>query len=311
VFINRRGFAPALLCHDCGWVANCPHCDARLTVHQHPQHLHCHHCDHQRPITRQCPECYSRDLHSIGMGTERSESFLNLQFPSIPVHRIDRDTTRRKNSMAEVIAIIHQSDACILVGTQMLAKGHHFPNVTLIAIVDADSGLISTDFRGPERMGQLLTQVSGRAGREEKKGYVFIQSHHCQHPLMQSLIHGSYHQFARQLLRERHITRMPPYRYLAVIKAESKRPENAVEFLQTARQQAEQIHASSADLNYLGPLPCTMEKRANRFRYQLQINTTNRLFLQRLLKTLCRQLETHPLSRRTRWSVDVDPQDMS
>ncbi len=311
VFINRRGFAPTLLCHDCGWVAVCPHCDARLTVHQQPRHLHCHHCDHQRPLTRQCPECFSTDLNSVGLGTERSEFFLQHYFPKIKIHRIDRDTTRRKNAIGNVIDEINQGQACILVGTQMLAKGHHFPSVTLVAVIDADGGLLSTDFRGPERMGQLLTQVAGRAGRERKRGRVIIQSHHCQHPLMQTLIHQGYHPFARYLLNERQQTHMPPYRYLALLRAESKRAQNATEFLTTARQIAERLQPASVELHYLGPLPAALEKRNNRFRYQLQINAAGRPHLQSLLKALCQQLDNHPLSRRVRWSIDVDPQEMN
>ena len=239
------------------------------------------------------------------------ESFLKLHFPNSPVHRVDRDTTRRKNAMADVIEEISKGEPCILVGTQMLAKGHHFPNVTLVAILDADSGLMSTDFRGPERMGQLLTQVSGRAGRASQPGKVMIQSHHCEHPLILSLVQEGYLPFARHLLRERQLCSMPPYRYLALIKAESKRAENAVEFLTVARQFIESLSNHQNDWQMLGPLPAIMEKRNNRFRYQLHITSDSRKKLQQILSRVCSQLESHRVARRSRWSVDIDPQDMA
>ena len=311
VFINRRGFAPTLICHDCGWVANCSHCDARLTVHQYPPHLHCHHCDHQRPIPRQCPQCFSQQLQWLGQGTERSEQFLQQRFTGTPVHRIDRDSTRRKNAMARVLEDVQRGEPCILVGTQMLAKGHHLPRVTLVAILDADTGLLSTDFRGPERMGQLLIQVAGRAGRAERPGRVVIQSHHCEHPLMQLLVTQGYQAFARALLAERQLGSMPPYRYLVLLRAESKRPENAIEFLTEARRLAQQLQPPCPQLHYLGPLPALMEKRNNRFRYQLHINAAGRGPLRHLLQRLCPQLEASPAGRRVRWAVDVDPQDMT
>lgn len=311
VFINRRGYAPTLMCHDCGWQANCPHCDARMTVHQQPRHLHCHHCDHQRPIAPQCPECFGTDLQALGQGTERSEDELQRLFPNANILRIDRDTTRRKNAMQQMLDQIHSGTPCILVGTQMLAKGHHFPNVTLVAIIDADGGLFSADFRGPERMGQLLTQVAGRAGRAEKPGRVIVQSHHVDHPLVQSLLYEGYPQFARYLLNERQLGHMPPYRYLALIKAESKRGENAHGFLSVARELAEQLQPANIQIGYLGPLPGIMEKRQGRFRFQLQINAARRPLLQHLLRHLAQQLENHPLGRRVRWAIDVDPQDMS
>lgn len=311
VFINRRGFAPALMCHHCGWVASCPRCDARLTVHQHPAHLHCHHCDYQRSLIYQCPACHSEELENMGYGTERTESFLKSHFPETPVYRIDRDTTRRKNALTDVFKQVHQGEACILVGTQMLAKGHHFANVTLVAVLDIDGGLMSTDFRGPERMGQLLVQVAGRAGREGKTGKVIVQSHYCQHPLLQVLIYQGFKPFALNLLNERRQAYLPPFGYLALIKAESKRPENAIEFLEAARKLAEQQINPSSPLQLLGPLPAIMEKRNDRFRYVIQISAHHRQLIQQLLNTLCPQLENHPLSRRTRWSVDIDPQDMS
>ncbi|EIK43501.1 primosomal protein N` [Cellvibrio sp. BR] len=310
VFLNRRGYAPALECHDCGWLANCNHCDARLTVHQTPRHLHCHHCDHQRAIPKRCPSCNSSKIQPLGQGTERSELVLQELFPTYKVIRVDRDSTRNKNSMQKLLADVHGGEPCILVGTQMLAKGHHFEDVTLVVIIDADAGLFSTDFRGPERMGQLLLQVSGRAGRAEKPGRVILQSHHTDHPLVQTLVHQGYHALAELILQERQITQLPPYRQLALLRAECKQAQLALDFLQQARQLAEALQPPSPQLNYLGPLPAMMEKRGDRFRYQLQFSAAQRRPLQLLLSQLAQQLETQPLASKVRWSIDVDPQEM-
>lgn len=311
VFINRRGFAPTLLCHDCGWLSQCQHCDARLTVHQHPAHLHCHHCDYQRPLIHQCPTCNSRELHCVGQGTERTETVLQNRFPDFPVIRVDRDSTRLKNAMHNIVEQVNKGEPCLLVGTQMLAKGHHFPNVTLVAIIDADGGLFSTDFRGPERMGQLMLQVAGRAGREERSGTVLIQSHLCDHPLLQTLLNQGYSAYAQLILQERHASQLPPYRYMALLRAESSRSENAHQLLLTARRIAERHSPPQPELQYLGPLPAPMERRNQRFRHQLQIHASSRAKLHQLLTPLIAELEQHPLSRRTRWSIDVDPLDMT
>ncbi|NIB39351.1 primosomal protein N' [Pseudomaricurvus alkylphenolicus] len=311
VFLNRRGFAPTLMCHDCGWISQCPACDARLTVHQTPSHLHCHHCDYQRPLISQCPNCQSLELHCVGQGTERTEMTLQQTFEDYAVIRVDRDTTRRKDAMQNIVDKVNEGEPCILVGTQMLAKGHHFPNVTLVAILDADGGLFSTDFRGPEKMGQLLLQVSGRAGRAHKPGKVLIQSHLCDHPLLQTLLRQGYSAYANLLLQERQVAQLPPLRPMVLLRAESKRAENAFQFLDWARRAAEQLHPSSPELQYLGPLPAPMEKRNQRYRYQLQISANQRGRLHHLLKPLLEQLDQAPLARRCRWSVDVDPQDMT
>jgi primosomal protein N' (replication factor Y) len=310
VFLNRRGYAPTLECHDCGWLANCNHCDTRITLHQVPHHLHCHHCGHQRPVPRRCPACHSSQLNPLGQGTERSESALQQAFPQTRILRVDRDSTRTRNAMNNLLTEVHSGEPCILVGTQMLAKGHHFPDVTLVVIIDADAGLFSTDFRGPERMGQLLLQVAGRAGRAEKAGRVILQSHHVEHPLVQTLMFDGYHAFAECILHERQVTQLPPYRYLALLRAESKRPELALDFLRLARHRAEQVQAASPDLHYLGPLPAMLERRGDRFRYQLQFNSAQRKPLQRLLKELALQLEQEAIGKRVRWAIDVDPQEM-
>lgn len=310
VFLNRRGYAPTLECHDCGWLANCHFCDARMTVHQTPRHLHCHHCDHQRALPRRCPDCNSSHIQPIGQGTERSELVLQELFPRQTIIRVDRDSTRNKNAMQNLLENVHKGGPCILVGTQMLAKGHHFADVTLVVIIDADAGLFSADFRGPERMGQLLLQVAGRAGRAEKPGRVILQSHHTDHPFVQTLVTRGYHAFADLILRERQLTGLPPFRHLALVRAEAKDPQKALDFLADARRQAELIAQANPALTYLGPLPAFMEKRGDRFRYQLQINSAQRKVMQLLLCDLALKLEASSLAKAVRWSIDVDPQEM-
>ena len=310
VFLNRRGFAPAMLCHQCGWSADCHHCDSRLTVHRARSRLICHHCDYQQRIPHLCPNCQGPQLIAAGEGTERSEAYLQQCFPDSKVLRVDRDSTRKKGAMKEVFDTVDKGEPCILIGTQMLSKGHHFANVTLVAVLDADSGLFSPDFRSHEKMGQLLTQVAGRSGRGTIAGRVLIQTHQPQHPLLEILIEKGYGYFAAQLLSERELTQLPPFRYMSVIRAESERANEAEVFLRMARQIAESISPPTPLLSYLGPLPAMLEKRAGRFRFVLQVEAAKRSLLQSMLSSLALQLESHKASRRVRWSIDVDPQEL-
>ena len=311
VFINRRGFAPSLICQSCGWSAACTRCDARMTLHNQPRKLHCHHCGEQSYPPKQCPSCMGPALTALGQGTERAEEALQNAFGKYPVIRVDQDSMQRKNAMAELMTTLNQGEPCLLVGTQMLAKGHHFPNVTLVVIVDADQGLMSGDFRGIERMGQQIIQVAGRAGRDQKPGTVLIQSYRPDHPLLAQLINEDYHNFAKTLLTERQTSRMPPYSFMALIRAESKRAENAKALLTLAAHIAYSRFPPSQSCSYLGPIPAFMERRNDRFRYQLQIHCNNRQLRKQLLAQLITELNTHSLSQRVRWSVDVDPLDMS
>ncbi|WP_461481501.1 primosomal protein N' [Porticoccus sp.] len=311
VFLNRRGFAPTLSCHQCGWIANCRRCEARLTVHRQINRLICHHCEYQHPVPGNCPDCHSAQLQCIGQGTERSEETLQVLFPQYPVIRVDRDTTRRKQAMQAVVDRVSGGQPCILLGTQMLAKGHHFPHVTLVAILDADGGLFSADFRAPEKMGQLITQVAGRAGRGDHPGTVILQSHHCEHPLIATLVQQDYRAFSEMLLAERRLTQLPPFRHMALLRAEAPDGRAAATFLEYARQCAEQLLPASPDTGYLGPLPAAMEKRNGRFRHQLSITCRERPKLQQLMSALSTALEQSSLGAKIRWSVDIDPQDMS
>ncbi|MES3007182.1 MAG: primosomal protein N' [Pseudomonadota bacterium] len=312
VFLNRRGFAPTLQCADCGWVAECQRCDARLTLHKTPPHLRCHHCDARKPVDRHCPQCKSKHLQALGLGTERSEGVLASLFPDTRVLRVDRDTTRRKNELDALLNEVHRGEPCILIGTQMLAKGHHFPCVTLVAVLDADAGLFSADFRGQEHTAQLLMQVAGRAGRAGQAGEVVIQTRHANHNTLQALVQQGYSSFARTILAERHAAGMPPFSHLALLRAESTDFRNPEQFLALVRQCAERLlgPADGAAVTLMGPLPAPMEKRAGKFRAQLLLQSEQRPALQNLLNQLCPALESMKESRSVRWSVDVDPQDM-
>ena len=312
VFINRRGFAPTLMCHDCGWIAECRRCDARMTLHQSPPHLHCHHCGSQRPQEHHCPKCQGQDLRPIGAGTERTEEHLTAQFPKTPVLRIDRDTMSRKRAMQDMLERIHSGEPCILVGTQMLAKGHHFPDVTLVAILDADGGLFSADFRGPERMAQQIIQVAGRAGRADKQGQVIIQTHMAEHPLMLDLVEHDYNRFATRELAARQQAFLPPYSFTALLRAEANTAEQTNAFLDNATDLAEQLLREHpiGQVELLGPVPSPMERRAGRYRAQLLLLSAQRSILHQLLHLLLATLEQHPMARKVRWSIDVDPMDM-
>lgn len=312
VFLNRRGFAPTLLCHDCGWISQCPRCDARMTLHQRHHELRCHHCGHVERPPRNCPECNRVDLRPVGAGTERAEERLALLYPQFPVLRIDRDSTSRKGAMDRLFATINQGEPCILVGTQMLAKGHHFPRVTLVAILDADGGLFSADFRASERMAQLTVQVAGRAGRAEEPGKVVIQSHLADHPLLVQLTEQGYPAFAEQALSERRGAGLPPFAHLALLRGEAHKPGQAEAFLDLACSYAEQLRdeLKLAGIELLGPVPAPMERRAGRFRAQLLLQCASRAPLHKLLAQWLPTLEAMPEGRAVRWSLDVDPIDL-
>ncbi len=308
LFLNRRGYAPTLVCHDCGWIAECQRCDARLTWHQREQQLRCHHCGSQQPLVTNCPECQSTELRPLGQGTERVEQALAEHFPEVERLRIDRDTTRRKGELTKRLEQAHSGQARILLGTQMLAKGHHFPRVTLVGILNADQGLFGTDFRSSERMAQLIVQVAGRAGRHDRAGQVAIQTHHPDHPLLQLLIRQGYPAFARAALAEREAARLPPCSHIALVRAEAARQPVPTAFLERVRQHCEATGNTGVEL--WGPVPASMERRAGRFRAQLLLQAERRGELQQLLHGLVRQLEQMKEARQVRWSVDVDPADL-
>ena len=308
LFLNRRGFAPVLLCHDCGWIAGCPRCDARLTWHQHAHRLRCHHCGYERPVDRQCQECGSTDLRDVGQGTEKLEHALSARFPDHGVVRVDRDSTRRKGAMSDMLEQARRGEARILLGTQMLAKGHDLPDISLVAILDCDHGLFGSDFRAPERMAQLITQVAGRAGRRERPGEVLIQTHHPEHPLLDTLLREGYGRFARTMLTERREAALPPHTHMALIRSEAVDAEAPKAFLEAVREAGEA--QCGDDVLLMGPVPAPMERRAGRYRAQLLLQAAQRSPLHALLRRLVPVLPDLPGARRARWSVDVDPQDM-
>ena len=312
VFLNRRGFAPTLLCHDCGWLSECNRCDARMTVHQRSGELRCHHCGYAERVPRNCPACGKVDLRPVGAGTERAEERLAILFPDYPVLRVDRDSTSRKDAMNQLFATIQKGNPCILVGTQMLAKGHHFPRVTLVSILDADGGLFSGDFRASERMAQLIVQVAGRAGRAEEPGKVIIQTHLADHPLLIQLTEQGYFAFAEQALSERRAAGLPPFSHLALLRADAHKPGQAEGFLDEACSQAERLLKDMAlgGIELLGPVPAPMERRAGRYRAQLLVQANARAPLHKLLATWLLALESLPSGRQVRWSLDVDPVDL-
>lgn len=307
LFLNRRGFSPLLMCHDCGWTTSCKRCDAHMTFHKHKQQLHCHHCGAEAPAPTQCDDCGSTELLAIGAGTERIENFLNQRFPGVLVNRIDRDTTRRKGMLEEKLQLAHKGGASILVGTQMLAKGHDFPNVTLVGVLDTDQALYSADFRASEHLAQLITQVSGRAGRAEKPGEVLIQTHHPEHPLLQTLLHEGYEKFADAALVEREQAGLPPYKHLTMLRCAALKKEVGLGFMNDARNL---IHSqSSADVEIFGPVPAPMEKRAGRYRTQIMLQSAGRKALHQLLRQWLPRLQQLKSARQVRWSIDIDPYD--
>lgn len=310
LFLNRRGYAPRLTCDACGWLGQCRRCDAWLTFHQQRNRLQCHHCGAEAAAPSSCPDCANPELAPMGRGTERLEETLSELFPDTPLTRVDRDTTSRKGSMDRLLDDIRSGGRRLLVGTQMLAKGHDFPNLTLVCVMNADQGLFGLDFRAAERMAQLIVQVSGRAGRAERRGNVLIQTHHPEHPLLIQLANHGYNAFADAALREREAAGLPPYATLALLRAEASAATPSRAFLESARNLADSMGARQLGVNLLGPAPAPMERRAGRFRSQLLLKAPERAALQKLLAEWVPQLETLPEARKVRWSVDVDPADL-
>lgn len=306
LFLNRRGFAPLIVCHDCGWIAECPRCDRAYTYHQKQHRLICHHCDSQRHIPNQCPKCGSTHLLPIGVGTEQLEKQLQQTFANIPISRIDRDSISKKGVLETHLAQIQQGGAHLLVGTQILAKGHHFPDVTLVGIIDVDGALFSTDFRATERFAQIYTQVSGRAGRENKAGEVILQTYHPTHPLLVTLLQEGYQSFAKQTLHERQLTLLPPFSYQALIRAADRNNQYAPAFLQKIYAWVKQHFAQQA-FWLLAPLPASHAKKAGYYRWQLLIQHNNRQLLQTLLQELTAEISLWPEAKNLKWNIDVDP----
>jgi len=303
VFINRRGFAPVLTCRSCGWVSGCHRCAAQLVLHLKDRQLRCHHCGHQTPLPAACPQCGNQDLSPVGQGTQRVEAALARELAPARVLRIDRDSTRRRNAWAAMRQRIEQREVDILVGTQILAKGHDFPHLNLVGVLNADSMLYSADFRAPEQLFALLSQVAGRAGRGTTQGTVLIQSEFPGHPLYEALKRHDYRAFADNLLAERRQAGFPPFVHQALLRAEAPRLATALAFLAAAERQARRIVPTVAIYD---PVPAALPRRAGRERAQLLVQSESRPRLQRFLHAWFQQLSSQR-STRARWSLDVDP----
>lgn len=304
VFLNRRGFAPTLICSGCGSIADCLRCDARMTVHAGSAVLKCHHCGAERPMTTECADCGAL-CRPLGHGTERLEEALVRRFPGESIARIDSDSTKRKGAMARALALAVAGETKILVGTQMLSKGHHFPGLALVVIINADQGLFSTDFRGGERLAQSVVQVAGRAGREERQGEVLIQTAFPAHAFWNTLFTGGYAGVAQSVLAERKTAHWPPFTRLALVRAASTARDDAFRFLDAARAFAESRGLSA--VRVLGPVSAPMERKAGLYRAQLLLQSGHRGRLHEMLDTLRPSLENSAEARRVRWSIDVDP----
>jgi primosomal protein N' (replication factor Y) len=307
VFLNRRGYAPSLFCNACGWVAPCAHCDARMTLHRRAAQLRCHHCGAQAPVPGVCGSC-GQPLNPVGQGTERVEETLARLFPEAPLARLDRDTATARGAMEAVLGRVHRGEARILVGTQMLTKGHHFPEVSLVVILDADQGLFASDFRATERLAQTITQVAGRAGRAARPGEVLIQTQFPEHPLLMRLITEGYEGFAASALQERREAAWPPYSRLAVLRAESKDTLGLDAFLGSAAEGGRACKEPGVKI--LGPATALMARRADHFRAHLLIEAAARVPLQRFLARWLPLVDTLPGPAGLRWSIDVDPLEL-
>ena len=304
LFINRRGYSPVLLCSACHWIAPCMRCSARLVVHLRQGRLRCHHCGHEQKIPPACPSCGNTDLHPTGHGTQRLEQTLTALLPDARILRVDRDSAQRKHALSEMLAAVHAGEIDILLGTQMLAKGHDFPNLTLVGVIDTDSALFSPDFRAAERLFAQLMQVAGRAGRADKAGEVLIQTAFPDHVLFNALRAHDYAAFAGSLLQEREIMQFPPYSHVALLKAEANDFALVQRFLRFA---ADSARALAQDVTVYDPVRPQMERLKSMERGQLLMHAGERLQLQKLLHPLVAELRAHPLNARVRWAVDVDP----
>ena len=302
VFINRRGYAPVLSCEACGWAAGCGRCSAHLVLHSTDRRLRCHHCGAEQAIPRACPTCGNVDLRPLGRGTQRIEETLAGLFPEARIVRIDRDSARRRGALARTLEGIGRGEGDILVGTQLLAKGHDFPNLTLVSVLNADSALLSTDYRSAERLFATLAQVGGRSGRREQPGEVLVQTRYPGHPMFQALVRHDYAGFAESQLAERESAGFPPFVHEAALRAEAAKLESAMAFLRTAARLIE----VPASVQVYDPVPHVITRRAGMERAQLVLQSASRPALQEFLREWSAALPASA-ARGVRWHLDVDP----
>jgi len=313
LFLNRRGYAPVLYCTDCGETSQCHRCDSHLTFHQHANRMRCHHCGYECRAIENCQSCGQASMVEVGEGTQRVEEALALRFPQARILRIDRDTTRRKGELEAVLEQASRGEADILLGTQLLTKGHDFPNVAMVGVLGADQGLYSTDFRSSEVMFQQILQVSGRAGRRDRIGNVYIQTAFVQHPFFSYVMNHDFVGFAQNLMQQRQTAGYPPFAYFALLRAESTYQDAAIKFLRSAKSRLGRIADSYSGLKVMDAIPAPMERRAGKYRAQLLLCSAQRSSLNSCLSSWLGDLNKDGSSRKlaasVRWSLDVDPFD--
>ncbi|HIB27653.1 MAG TPA: primosomal protein N' [Candidatus Thioglobus sp.] len=307
LFINRRGYAPVYFCTECGWKSECSHCNASMIYHRHINRLKCHHCGDEKMPEQTCPDCSQSTLEVYGYGTERLEETLGSHFPDTPIIRIDRDTTRRKKALAQHLEKINSGDPCIIVGTQMLAKGHDFSNLAMVGILDIDGGFLSINFRATEYLAQLLIQVSGRAGRGLEQGEVVIQTRYPDHPMFNYVLSNRYTQFASGLLKQRMSAAMPPFAHQALLCANAKNKQNAQEFLQEVAGLLKNVNMDTVEI--WGPVANSIEKKADYYYFNLYLQSNDRSALHQMLATFNQHVDAIKLKNKVRWYLDVDPID--
>jgi primosomal protein N' (replication factor Y) len=305
VFLNRRGYAPVLACPACGWVSRCRRCAANMVLHLADQRLRCHHCGLEAGIPKACPGCGNQDIHPFGRGTQRLEAALSERFPEARILRIDRDSASTPKKWQALLAAIHAGEADLLIGTQMLAKGHDFPRLTLVGVVGADAALFAADFRAPERLFAQLMQVGGRSGRHDLPGEVLIQTEYPTHPLYRALVEHDYNAFARNQLDERQMAGFPPFSYQALLRAEAKDMSQSLAFLAAARDAALPLAGETVAL--YDPVPMRMARLKNLDRAQLLVESHSRPALQSFLANWDAALYELKAPRELRWHLDVDP----
>ncbi len=308
LFLNRRGFATVMLCPACGWSAKCNFCNSNFTYHKESDMLLCHTCLFKQKLPPQCPECKLANLKPIGIGTEKLAEIIQDKFPTAAIIRIDQDTTRKKNSFIKYLDDINSDKPMILIGTQMIAKGHHFNNVTMVGILGADSGLYSSDFHAIEKLGQTITQVSGRAGRESKSGVVFIQTHNPEHAMLKCLTQNDYLSFLDNLLIERKATDLPPFSAHALLLAEADSRTRAIEILNNVNKILQKKIQN--DIQVFGPFPAINEKSKGKYRYHLLLQASRKKDLQKMLTNSILSITKIKLTYKSRWIIDVDPIDI-
>jgi primosomal protein N' (replication factor Y) len=315
LFLNRRGYATVLFCQSCGWKARCKRCDAHLVYHHKKNYLKCHHCLSTSKLPLACPDCHTAPLKPVGIGTEKVETTLSEWFPDYPIVRIDRDVIQHPEALQAALTQVHTGAPLIILGTQMISKGHHFKKVTLVGIIDIDAAFFSADFRSQERLGQLIMQVGGRAGRAEYAGEVLLQTHFPEHPLLNTLLQSGYAAFAKALLAERALMALPPFSHQILWQAESKQPQRAIDFLSWIVDKSQQLIASHAlpvcdDLQILGPIPALMEKKMGHYRAHLLIQTQNRQKLHAWTRHLLAEVQASRIKTTVRWALNTDPQEI-